>query len=152
MTAAFRTAREEDLGAILRLFRDDPLGSKRERMAEAPPAIYREALRDIERFPGNEIIVAELAGEIVGVLQLTIIPGLSREGARRGQIEAVRIDRRHRGQGLGQALMRHAIERARAEGCRLVQLTSDKLRDDAHRFYSRLGFVDSHVGFKLAIE
>jgi ribosomal protein S18 acetylase RimI-like enzyme len=95
--------------------------------------------------------VAVLAGEIVGVLQLTVIPGLSRRGARRAQIEAVRIDRRLRRRGLGEALIRHAIDRARSQGCRLVQLTSDKTRDDAHRFYRRLGFVDSHVGFKLAL-
>src|SRR2546423_1915690 len=113
MGPEFRNAREEDLGAIIRLLADDPLGATRERPSAAPAAVYEDAFRDVARFPGNEIIVAELAGELVGVLQLTVIPGLTRQGARRAQIEAVRIDRRHRGQGFGEAMMRHAIERAR---------------------------------------
>jgi len=154
MTAAptFRSAREEDLPRILELIVDDPLGAKREQKEPAPAAVYRDAFRELARFPGNEVIVAVLDGEIVGVMQLTVIPGLARKGAKRAQIEAVRVDARHRGQGLGEAMIEHAIARARAEGCRLVQLTSDKTRADAHRFYLRLGFTDSHVGFKLALD
>jgi len=152
MALRFRTAREEDLDAIIRLLADDHIGATRDHRAAAPAEVYLEALRDVARFPGNEIIVAELAGEIVGVFQLTVIPGLARKGARRAQIEAVRVDSRHRGRGFGEEMMRHAIERARAQGCRLVQLTSDKQRADAHRFYKRLGFVDSHHGFKLKLE
>jgi GNAT superfamily N-acetyltransferase len=91
------------------------------------------------------------AGAIVGCLQLTFIPGLARHGMTRAQIEGVRVIRDHRGRGVGEALFRHAIDLARGHGCGLVQLTSDKTRPDAHRFYERLGFVDTHVGMKLAL-
>ncbi len=151
MQARFRSAREADLAAIVRLLADDPLGATRERFDDPLPEIYREALADIARQRGNDVIVAEIAGEIAGVLQLTIIAGLARQGMRRAQIEGVRIDARHRGQGLGEALIRHAIERAKQERCGLVQLTTDKSRSEAHQFYRRLGFVDSHLGLKLAL-
>ena len=101
---------------------------------------------------GNDYLLAELDGELAGCLQLTVIPGLSRLGMRRAQIEGVRVDRRFRGSGVGAALFRHAIERARAAGCGLVQLTTDKARPEALRFYERLGFAASHEGLKLALE
>jgi ribosomal protein S18 acetylase RimI-like enzyme len=104
---------------------------------------------------GNEMLVAERAGpianEVVGCLQMTLIPGLSRHAAKRGLIEGVRVSAACRGLGIGERLIRHAIEASRAAGCSIVQLTSDNSRTDAHRFYERLGFVASHAGFKLAL-
>lgn len=90
-------------------------------------------------------------GRVVGTLQLTLIPGLSRKGATRSIIEAVRIHADARGGGLGSRLIEWAVDQSRREGCQLVQLTSDASRTDAHRFYERLGFTASHVGFKLAL-
>jgi GNAT superfamily N-acetyltransferase len=95
--------------------------------------------------------VAERHGEVVGTLQLSLLPGLSRRGALRAQIEGVRVARTARGLGLGPVLMGWAIEEARRRGCVLVQLTSDKARPDAHRFYDRLGFVATHEGYKLPL-
>ncbi|MBI1777585.1 MAG: GNAT family N-acetyltransferase [Proteobacteria bacterium] len=152
MHPEFRRAQEEDLVQIVRLLADDPLGAKRERLADPLPAVYARAFQEIARQHGNEIIVAILDGEIAGVLQLTVIAGLARQGMRRAQIEGVRIAARHRGKGLGEALMNHAIERARGAGCGLVQLTTDRSRSEAHQFYARLGFVDSHLGLKLSLE
>ena len=97
------------------------------------------------------MLLAELKGELVGYLQITFIPGLSRKGAWRGQIESVRVATRLRGKGIGGAMLEHAIGLCRERGCRLVQLTSDKTRAEAHRFYGRLGFVASHDGFKLTL-
>ena len=96
-------------------------------------------------------MVAERNGELIGTLQLTIIPGLSRQGSSRGLVEAVRVAASARGSGLGTTLMEWSIEESRARGCTLVQLTSDKTRTDAHRFYDRLGFTNSHEGFKLKL-
>ncbi len=147
-----RTARVVDLPAIVRLLADDPLGARRERVEDPLPQAYREAFDSIQAQTGNEIIVAVDGGEVIGCLHITIIPGLSRLGMSRGQIESVRVDRRHRGKGVGEALLRQAIARAREAGCGLVQLTTDKARSDALRFYQRLGFVASHEGMKLAID
>ena len=147
----FRAATEADLPAIVRLLADDPLGATRERYATPLPAPYRRAFEALQAQSGNEIVLAVEDGEVVGCLQLTIIPGLARLGMARGQIEAVRIAAGHRGAGLGEALFRHAIERARQAGCGLVQLTTDRSRGEAHRFYERLGFVDSHRGMKLSL-
>ena len=94
---------------------------------------------------------SRLHDEVIGTLQLTFIPGLARTGAWRGQIEAVRIAETHRGSGVGQQMFEWAIEQCRARGCKLVQLTTDKARPDAHRFYERLGFVGSHIGYKLTL-
>ncbi|HYM72977.1 MAG TPA: GNAT family N-acetyltransferase [Stellaceae bacterium] len=147
-----RPARREDVPAIVALLADDPLGSKREDPADPLPAGYWQAFDDIGAVPGNFLLVAEAAGIVVGCLQLTVIPGLSRRGMRRGLIEAVRVGAAQRGRGLGERLIRHAIEIARAEGCGLVQLTSDRSRTEAHRFYERLGFVASHVGMKRELD
>ncbi len=101
--------------------------------------------------PNQLLAVAETAGSVVGVLQLTFIPGLSRLGMTRGQIEAVRIAASDRSAGLGQAMFEWAIAECRNRGCGLVQLTTDAARPDAHRFYERLGFKPSHVGYKLTL-
>ncbi len=95
--------------------------------------------------------MAEQDGQIVGTMQLSFLPGLARRGALRAQIEAVRVAQSQRGSGLGAAMMGWAIEEARRRGCALVQLTTDKSRTDAHRFYARLGFVATHEGMKLAL-
>lgn len=146
-----RVATEADLPGIVRLLADDDLGRGRERFADPLPRAYVDAFRAMQRQGGNDFLVAEETGVVVGCLQLTIIPGVSRMGATRAQIESVRVDRSQRGQKLGEALMAHAIERARAAGCSLVQLTTDKTRADAHRFYERLGFKATHEGMKLAL-
>jgi len=147
----FRTATEADLPAIVRLLADDELGSWRERAADPLPREYHEAFTAMTGQPGNRMIVAVVEGTVVGCLQLTMIHGLSRRGMTRAQIEAVRVARGRQRAVIGGALLRHAIELARGEGCRLVQLTTDRSRGDAHRFYERLGFVASHVGMKLAL-
>jgi ribosomal protein S18 acetylase RimI-like enzyme len=148
---AIRPARREDVPAIVALLADDPLGQVREQPADPLPDDYWRAFDDIGAQSGNHLLVAERVGTIVACLQLTILPGLARRGMRRGQIEAVRVASSERGLGLGERLVRHAVEIARAEGCGLVQLTSDISRRDAHRFYERLGFVAGHVGMKLAL-
>lgn len=132
---------------------DDVLGAKRERFEQGQPVddAYLRAFDAIVAPEGNRIIVAELDGEVVGTLQLTFIPGLSRLGMIRAQIEEVRVASTVRGMGIGEKLINHAVDRARDHGCGLVQLTTDKQRTDAHRFYERLGFVASHVGMKLAL-
>lgn len=147
----FREAREEDLPAIVALLADDRLGAAREAGgADLDPA-YLTAFRAITADPAQVEYVAELKGIVVGCLQLSILPGLGLRGALRGQIESVRVASDRRGQGIGGDLIRFAVEQARARGCRMVQLTSDSSRKDAHRFYERLGFAASHVGFKLAL-
>jgi ribosomal protein S18 acetylase RimI-like enzyme len=147
-----RPARRDDVPAIVGLLADDPLGRERETAGDPLPAAYWQAFDDIAAQGGNVVLVAERAGAVVGCLQLTVIPGLSRRGMRRGLIEAVRVGAASRGLGLGERLVRHAIEIARDAGCGLVQLTTDKSRGDAHRFYERLGFVASHLGMKLALD
>lgn len=148
MDVTMRAAEAADLPAILRLLADDPLGKNRETAVDAP---YQAAFAAIAADPNQEVVVAELDGRVVGCFQLSFIPGLSRRGAWRAQIESVRIDSALRGRGAGQAMMDWAIARARARGCALVQLTTDKRRPDAHRFYARLGFVASHEGMKLEL-
>ncbi len=145
-----RPAGTADLAAIVDLLADDPLGATRERPGLPLAPAYEAAFADIER-QGSLVLVAELDGRIVGCLQLTLIPGLSHQGALRAQIEAVRVASDLRGRRIGERLVREAIERARAAGSHLVQLTTHTSRRDAHRFYERLGFVPSHVGMKLPL-
>ena len=137
--------------AIVRLLADDPLGAARESAADPLPGVYASAFLAVEASPDNEIIVGESEGAVIACLQLTYIPGLGRKGVLRAQIEAVRVASSLRGTGLGERLMQHAIARARQRGCGLVQLTSDKERADAHRFYERLGFIATHDGMKLEL-
>jgi ADP-ribose pyrophosphatase YjhB (NUDIX family) len=144
---ALRRARPGDLEAIVRLIADDQLGATREDPGDL--AAYQRAFAAIDRDPAQLLVVAEADGQVVGTFQLSFIPGLARAGALRAQVEAVRVAASHRGQRLGEAMMRWAVDEARRRGCALVQLTSDKSRGRAHRFYERLGFVASHEGFKL---
>lgn len=146
-----RTATAHDLPAVVRLLADDTLGAARERHSDPLPDEYTRAFTAMQAQGGNDLLVATLDDEIVGCLQLTIIPGLSRFGAVRGQLEGVRVSSTHRGRTIGEALVRHAIDRCRAAGCSLVQLTSDVTRVDAKRFYERLGFEATHVGMKLKL-
>lgn len=145
----FRNAVADDLPAIVRLLADDELGATRERDEDPLPREYREAFAAMERQEGNSLIVAVQDGAVVGCLQLTFIAGISRLGMTRAQIEGVRVDRRYRSLGLGEALFRHAIEQARQRACGLMQLTTDRSRGEAQRFYERLGFEASHLGMKL---
>ena len=145
----FRKAELRDVPAIVRLLADDPLGAKRERFADPLPKGYLLAFAAIDADPNNELVVACLESEVVGVLQLTFIPYLTYQGGWRALIEAVRIDSKRRSQGLGRTMFEWAIERARSRGCHVVQLTTDKARPDAKRFYEGLGFVASHEGMKL---
>ena len=141
----FRTATKDDLKAIVAMLADDDIGENRE---TALPDEYLHAFEAMESEHYNKIIIAELDGAIAGSLQLVFVPGLSRGGAKRGIIESVRVKSALRGQSVGTALMKEAIRLAREGGCKLVQLTSDKRRSRAHLFYRRLGFEQSHIGFK----
>lgn len=146
-----RLARREDVPAIVALLADDALGATREIVGEPLAQVYWDAFDATHAQPGNELLVADALGDVVGCLQLTVIPGLSRAGMTRGLIEGVRVSSRRRGQHIGELLMRAAIDRARELGCGLVQLTTDKSRVDAQRFYERLGFEASHIGMKLTL-
>ena len=144
-----RPADEADLPAVVALLADDHLGSRREAGADLAP--YRRAFELIAADPAHALVVAVDGAEIVGTLQFSVLPGLSRRGALRGQIEGVRVRADRRGEGLGAAMIGWAVEEAGRRSCALVQLTTDTSRTDAHRFYERLGFVASHVGFKLEL-
>ena len=147
-----RGARREDVPAIVRLLADDVLGAKREQATEPLPQAYWDAYNAIATQGVNELMVAETDDEVVGCLQLTVIPGLSRMGLIRGQIEGVRVSSTHRGRRIGELLVAAATDRARELGCGVIQLTTDKSRVDAHRFYERLGFEATHIGMKRVIE
>jgi GNAT superfamily N-acetyltransferase len=142
-----RRATSHDIPAIVALLADDALGRARESAVDHER--YEAAFEAIDSDPHQLLAVGELAGAVVATMQLTFIPGLSRRGAWRAQIEGVRVATTARGRQLGEQLVQWAVEQARARGCALVQLTSDNRRPDAHRFYQRLGFVASHTGFKL---
>jgi GNAT superfamily N-acetyltransferase len=144
-----REAVRVDLPAIVALLADDVLGKARD--FATVDDVYEKAFADIDADPRNFLIVAQDGDAVVACMQITYIPGLGRHGAERSQVEAVRVHAAHRGQGVGQQMMVWAIEQARARGCFMVQLTSDKARVDAHRFYARLGFVASHEGMKLVL-
>ncbi len=152
LSPVFREARQADILPIVEMLADDELGAARERPGEPLDPAYAAAYAAIERDPNNELVVVDADGELAGVMQLTFIPYLSHTGAWRCLIEGVRIAGSQRGRGLGGKMIRWAIERARQRNCRLVQLTSDKQRPDALRFYGRLGFVASHEGFKLKLD
>ncbi|MFI9546787.1 GNAT family N-acetyltransferase [Streptomyces sp. NPDC052016] len=144
-----RAAVAEDVPAIVEMLADDPLGAQRESPDDLSP--YLTALGRLSADPNQRLVVAVRDGRVVGTLQLTLVPGLSRRGATRSIIEGVRVHADERGSGLGTRFIEWAIDESRRAGCQLVQLTSDNTRTDAHRFYERLGFVASHVGFKLQL-
>jgi GNAT superfamily N-acetyltransferase len=145
-----RTAAEADVPAVVELLAADQLGVTRDGVrADGDLAAYVAAFRSIDADPAHLLVVAEKDGQIVGTFQLSFLPGLARRGALRGQIEAVRVAAQQRGAGLGAAMMAWAIAEARRRGCALVQLTSDKTRSEAHRFYASLGFAATHEGMKL---
>jgi ribosomal protein S18 acetylase RimI-like enzyme len=148
---SFRRAVAADLPRIVALLADDVLGGAREDAADPPNARYVAAFAAIERDPNQLLAVVEQQGEVVGCLQLSFIPGLSHRGMWRGQIESVRIAASQRGGGLGRQLFDWAIAECRRRGCGLVQLTTDKTRADAIRFYQQLGFKPSHDGMKLKL-
>lgn len=151
---AFRRAVRADVVGIVALLADDPLGVHRESLVhrESPDvAPYLAAFDMVDADPGQLLLVGELAGDIVATYQLSFIPGLARGGALRAQIEAVRVAESLRGTGVGSAMVHWAIDEARRRGCALVQLTTDKSRVAAHRFYERLGFTASHEGMKLGL-
>lgn len=150
-TLTIRRAMRADLPAIVRLLADDPLGRQRERPEEPLSASYLAAFAQIDADPRHELVVGERGGVVVATLQLTFLPSLTYQGGLRAQIESVRVATALRGRGLGRVLFGWAITRAREEGCVLVQLTTNATRADAQRFYTRLGFVPSHVGMKLIL-
>ncbi len=146
---AFREARREDVPAIVALLADDMLGAAREAGDMAP---YLDAFDRMAGEAGNTLIVGtSAAGGVIATYQITYISGLSLRAARRAQIESVRVAGAWRGQGIGRLMFADAIERARSEGCALIQLAMNAQRGDANRFYESLGFVPSHTGFKLAL-
>ncbi|MFG3211444.1 GNAT family N-acetyltransferase [Streptomyces tendae] len=144
-----RPATADDVPAVVAMLADDPLGAQRESPDDLGP--YLAAFERLTTDPNQHLVVAVRDGRVVGTLQLTIVPGLSRRGATRSIIEGVRIHGDERGSGLGTQLIEWAIDESRRQDCSLVQLTSDKTRTDAHRFYERLGFTASHTGFKLQL-
>lgn len=144
-----RKAERHDLAPIVQLLADDLLGQSRETLNEPLPIHYAAAFERIEGDPNQFLAVMVDGDTVVGTVQLSFIPGLSRQGATRGQIEAVRIAADRRSEGLGEQLIEWAISQCRERGCALVQLTTDRRRADAHRFYERLGFEATHVGYKL---
>ena len=147
----FRTATRNDLPAMIAMIADDQLGRVREDARLPLDQRYVDAFATIERDPNQLLVVVEQAGVVIGCFQITFIPGISRRGAWRGQIESVRVARAKRGAGIGTAMFKWAIAECRRRGCNLVQLYTDKSRSDAHRFYERLRFKASHEGMKLAL-
>lgn len=148
---SFRDATPDDLGFIVRLIVDDNVVPTNDRPSEPDHPRYLAAFAAMAADPNQRLIIAELEGQRVGTQQLTFIPGIARLGESRCLIEAVHIAPTHRNLGLGGEMIGWAIDQARAHGCGMVQLTSNKKRLDAHRFYERLGFKKSHEGFKLAL-
>jgi ribosomal protein S18 acetylase RimI-like enzyme len=145
-----RAARSSDVAAIVAMLADDALGRGRERIEEPLPPSYLQAFERVERDPNIQLVVAEgEGGEVVGCLQLCMLPGLSSQGASRGLIEDVRVAARHRSRGIGEQLVQWAVAEAQAKGCKLVELLTHNTRVDAQRFYKRLGFAASHVGMTM---
>jgi ribosomal protein S18 acetylase RimI-like enzyme len=149
-SVTIRRARRDDVGVIVKMLADDPLGSARERIEEPLPPSYFRAFEAIEQDPNIQLVVAENGdGAVVGCLQLCILPGLSSQGASRALIEDVRVATHCRSRGIGEQMVRWAIAQARGRDCKLVELLTNNARVDAQRFYRRLGFQPSHVGMTL---
>ncbi len=151
MELKYRSAELEDLESLVALLSNDPLGSKREDASIPLNSAYLEAFEAITRDSNNELLVVELENSLVGMLQITFIPYLTHIGSWRCLIEGVRIHSDYRGRGFGEKMFEYAIEQAKNKGCTIVQLTSDKQRPDAIRFYEKLGFKATHEGFKLPL-
>ncbi|MBC3767182.1 GNAT family N-acetyltransferase [Neptunicella marina] len=151
MELVYRSATVEDLQELVALLSNDPLGNQREDPAAPLNDAYINAFDAINHDPNNQLIVVELNDCLVGMLQITFIPYLTHIGSWRCLIEGVRIHSHFRGQGVGEKMLQHAIQLAKNKGCNMVQLTSDKQRTDAIRFYEKLGFKATHEGFKLAL-
>ncbi len=147
--ATLRLATREDLPAIVTLLAADQLATPQDSAADLGP--YLQAFEAIDRDPAHLLLVAEIGGQVMATMQLSFLPGLARRGAWRAEIEGVRVDAAHRGNGIGAAMITWSIAEAGRRGCTLVQLTTNKQRTDAQRFYARLGFANSHEGFKLAL-
>ena len=146
-----RRAIEADVAAIVAMLADDALGRAREDASLPLAQPYLDAFAAIDGDPNQLLAVMTDGDEVIGTLQITFLAGLSQRGTWRGQIEAVRVASSRRGAGLGQRLLEWAIDKCRERGCRIVQLTTNKSRLDAHRFYERLGFKASHSGYKLEL-
>ena len=147
-----RRARRDDVGSIVAMLADDPLGSARERLEDPLPQVYFDAFERVAHDPNIQLIVAEDGeGAIVGCLQLCILPGVSSQGAPRGLLEDVRVASHCRSRGIGEQLVQWAVTEARARGCKLVELLTNHTRVDAQRFYERLGFARSHVGMTIQL-
>ena len=144
-----RRARRDDIGLIVAMLADDPLGSGRERIEDPLPPAYFRAFEAVEKDPNIRLVVAEQGGAVVGCLQLCILPGLSSQGASRALIEDVRVANHCRSRGIGEQLVQWAVAEARRRECKLVELLTHNTRVDAQRFYKRLGFQPSHVGMTL---
>jgi ribosomal protein S18 acetylase RimI-like enzyme len=145
-----RPAKRDDVGAIVGMLADDPLGNARERIEQPLPESYFKAFEVLDRDPNIQLVVAQDGeGAVVGCLQLCILPGLSSQGASRGLIEDVRVASHCRGRGIGEEMVQWAIGQARAKGCKLVELLTHHTRVDAQCFYERLGFARSHVGMTM---
>jgi GNAT superfamily N-acetyltransferase len=147
----FRRATEADVPAIIRLLADDMLGSSREATGPESYPHYLNAFRAIDADANQFLLVVDDGTGIVGTLQLTFIAGLARGGLKRGLVEAVRVASDRRGEKIGEAMFAWVLEKCRREGCGIVQLTTDKARSEAHRFYDRLGFEPSHIGYKMTL-
>ncbi len=145
----YKTASAADIQKIIELLIDDDLGKTRENLSNMEP--YYKAFADIEKDPNQHLMLMLLNKKIIGTFHLTIMPSLGRAGSKRANIESVRIDKNFRGQKFGEQMMAEAIRIAKENGAVIVQLTTDKLRIDAQRFYERLGFVASHVGMKIRV-
>lgn len=146
-----RTATLDDVPRVVEMLADDFLGEQRERFEDPLPESYIKAFREIEEDPNNELIIAESEDGIVGTFQLTYTPSLSFQGSKRCTVESVRVDAKLRGQGIGREMMSWAIDRAKEKGCVSIQLTTNSERKDAHRFYAKLGFKNTHMGMKLSL-
>jgi ribosomal protein S18 acetylase RimI-like enzyme len=145
-----RPARSSDVAVIVAMLADDALGRGRERIEDPLTPCYLQAFEKVERDPNIQLVVAEgEGGEVIGCLQLCILPGLSSQGASRGLIEDVRVAKHCRSRGIGEQMVQWAVAEARAKGCKLVELLTHHTRVDAQRFYERLGFARSHVGMTV---
>ena len=149
---SYRCADENDLKVLIDLLFDDELGSTREMNDNTSYSAYARAFTRIQACPDNDILLAEIESEIVGMLQLTLLPSLTHKGSLRAQIEGVRVKKGFRGKGIGRQLFNYAIESATRSGCQIVQLMTDRKRAGAIAFYNSLGFSDSHLGMKLMLE